>query len=399
MSLSDRTGTAAPVVDDAGWFGALLRDCPGLVQFLAAFSRRSLIAADQRCYPVVAAALRQSGAPEHVVPYHSLPLALAGEPAIGQVAVLSTENGRAARQQLRRELRARLRPERAENIELVGFFADLLPAMMTAKPAENLAFLPEAASAEPRLYAIVSTPRAGSTFLADLLRSAGLGNPIEHLRPWLIDLLVDRPAGLFDSIRFARRLIEFGRVGPVFGTKLISHFIDDVGSALTARETTYLRELVPRATIVYVHRRNKLDQAISQLRAVKTGIWQSTDPAYRKSRYNSFEYDFDEIASTLKACFEEERDLARALAGLSDVMVVDYDALQSAPRRHCQRIAARLGVEIAAEPSAAVQKLADAASERLARRFLDEATQRGVPVLQFLDPAPLPFTGQARPAL
>jgi hypothetical protein len=71
------------------------------------------------------------------------------------------------------------------------------------------------------------------------------------------------------------------------------------------------------------------------------------------------------------------RRLAKLVSGHPRLIVVDYDQLTAAPERTCREIADKLGLPVRGTPAAQVAKLADEASEELARRFLHDAAQRG----------------------
>lgn len=393
MNSQIATESAAPTAGEAEWFTRFLQnsvDTIAVIDYLARLAQDCFFAADEVAYAALAPGLNEKSVGGRLVLQRFLPLVLSKDLAVRRVVVLDTVDEEAARAGIEQALiKAEFPHSIVESIELVTFFADVLPAMIAHCPVKQLTFRPPSAEEPVHYYAIVSTPRAGSTFLGDLLHSIGLGNPIEHIRPWLIELVAARPAGLFDTIRFVQRLVAFGRSGSVFGTKLISHMLTELRGSLRPTELSYARELAGRATIIYLNRRNKLDQAISSLRARKTGIWHSTDRAYRQAQaaqqYGAFEYDFDEIANTLSYYVTGERRLAALLADHPDLIVVDYDELIAAPGRICREVADRLGMPVRTDPTAKVEKLADQASQALARRFLAEAEERGLAITQLLD--------------
>jgi LPS sulfotransferase NodH len=139
-------------------------------------------------------------------------------------------------------------------------------------------------------------------------------------------------------------------------------------------------------TFIYLSRRNKLDQAISSVRAANTDIWHSTHPDFQ---HQHPDYTFRKIARTLAWHIEQERRLVAQLRDVPGLIMVDYDDLVADPATICRHIAERLGVASAAEPSAQVEKMADAVSAATASRFLREAEERGLAVTPFLDTARL----------
>ena len=85
----------------------------------------------------------------------------------------------------------------------------------------------EASQDSCKRYAICSLPRSGSFLLCEMLRSVGLGDPREHLRPPILKFLDRSPEDDFDLVEWYQRVNSLARKNGVFGTKLISHFIFD----------------------------------------------------------------------------------------------------------------------------------------------------------------------------
>ena len=157
-----------------------------------------------------------------------------------------------------------LKPKRPK---ILNLFSDVLVNLLSRQSPLQLS---EVEFKTPQLsYAIVTTPRSGSTFLCDLLQKSNLaGYPAEHLR---------RPAEIlarhcqFDYIRYMKILMtRRATSNQVFGTKLISHFLMDYrkeGLEFDSFFQTYFKK------IIYLQRRDKVAQAISLYLAKATGIW------------------------------------------------------------------------------------------------------------------------------
>ena len=144
-------------------------------------------------------------------------------------------------------------------------FADLFVNLACGHAPLESAPVP---AAEPVIaYAIVGTPRSGSEFLCNVLRSTGhAGYPEEHLR---LESQVLTRYSRFDCVEYFRALMS-RRTTPngVFGTKIISHFLSE--HVRLARGLT--RDL-ERLHYIHIVRRDRVGQAISALIAGKIGVW------------------------------------------------------------------------------------------------------------------------------
>ena len=121
-------------------------------------------------------------------------------------------------------------------------------------------------------YAIVTTPRSGSTYFCDLLESTGIaGYPAEHLR-----LAAQQLARYcdFDYLRLLDNLLQYRTTdNGVFGTKLISHFLFDFKQT----KFDFKQMFNSLNKFIFLTRRNKLAQAVSLVLAQQTEIWHIRD--------------------------------------------------------------------------------------------------------------------------
>ncbi len=117
-------------------------------------------------------------------------------------------------------------------------------------------------------YGILTLPRSGSTFLCHLLTATSFaGYPMEHLRKPAVTLAKYCD---FDYIRFLRTLMTHRvSLNGVFGTKLISHFLQDFENLDNGLENivNYIDKYI------YLVRKDEVAQAISILLAQKTKVW------------------------------------------------------------------------------------------------------------------------------
>lgn len=354
-------------MSSAGWLEALVSDGEiGLPAALRGAPKTTLFLADDPAYDVLAPLLNP-GPRDNVARLRHGAVRLGLNFDFTRIVVISTENEDAARDAFVAGLRRDKVPEALlRTMRFDGFVADFLPSVILKRPPTE-----ERRPSTARLYAIVNTPRAGSTHLGSLLTSASLGDPIEHLRPWAVNLLRDRPPQLFDFVRMVRTFIAEGTVGGYFGTKIISHFLADVLPLLQPPERSFLDMLIERTEVIYLSRADKLDQAISTVRARTTGVWHATGEGSAKAlEAGALAEDFDTVDKLLQSAMEMERGLATVLAGAARVLPVDYDELTDRPERTLKEVFAFLGAQPSAPPQSAFAKLADEASHALRKRYL-----------------------------
>ncbi len=290
---------------------------------------------------------------------------------IRRVVIVDAMNEEAARTTLLTTLRAEKTPAPIlETMRFETFVADWLPRVPTGTAQADLSV--DVLRDFPKLlYAIVSTPRAGSTFLTGLLASMGYGRPTEHLRPWMVHLIQQRPDGLFDGVRFLQTVICLSSENSAFGTKLISHFIEDVLPHVNSTERSYLRELTGRFQIVYLVREDKLDQAISSIRARLTGVWHVTDPDARKPLgARDLTASHSEITREVEHFRTQEAMVAAWLIPLQPLLLITYDELNTNPSLVAHKIGEHFGAPTHTAPVSAYIKLSDPATEYMRAEYV-----------------------------
>ncbi len=200
-----------------------------------------------------------------------------------------------------------------ETIEVSAFVSDFLVAIMAGLPMEAIPTRRFDAAPDPRLYAIVGAPKSGSKLLCSLLIKRRLGRPTELIRPWMAALLRQRPPQLFNGIRLLRNRMRTGAVDGVFGVHLGSDLVFDTVEVLNHAEREYLAELVLRTAVFYL-----------------------PGPS----------------AAVSGAPIAEEPALARRLAALDSVHLIENETFRADPLGVCDRIAAETGVVTAGQTSA-----------------------------------------------
>src|SRR5262245_57649195 len=127
--------------------------------------------------------------------------------------------------------------------------------------------------AEPRMYYIIcSSPRSGSSLLAQTLYDMGIGDPGEYLNPSLTDYYSSGGEHFMQPtpISYVERLKDTRTVNGVFGLK--THYMD---FARYPEIADHVATLFPDAKYISITRRNVLRQAISAAKAAQTMAWNS----------------------------------------------------------------------------------------------------------------------------
>ncbi len=115
---------------------------------------------------------------------------------------------------------------------------------------------------EGKKFFLITSPRSGSTFICDMLTSAGVfGSPTEHLKAWVAEALVAANANFSDFIDALHKASATSN--GVFGSKVI---IDDLFTFLP-RFSDAIFETLRGATVFFLTRADKSAQAMSAVRA------------------------------------------------------------------------------------------------------------------------------------
>ncbi|MFZ2990814.1 Stf0 family sulfotransferase [Ideonella sp.] len=193
-------------------------------------------------------------------------------------------------------------------------------------------------------FAVVCTPRTGSTFFCELLEAGGLGMPKEHLRPALVHVL--RAPRVEHEIVYDQ-IMRAATVNGIFGTKIISHFLFDVAGQDRAAER--LECLSGRGFKFIRLRRDEVEQAISKYSSKHSGIWHERGEVSSKAqqRIGTVPYVFDEIHETYRKAIREGEALDVAMKSLpaQDVLELDYADFTHEPLNALQEAANFLGVQ------------------------------------------------------
>ena len=240
-------------------------------------------------------------------------------------------------------------------------------------------------------YIICTSPRSGSTLLCGLLAATGVaGRPGSHFHEPSLDGWFDayglagrafrtQPEALravFDAVR------ERGTGGTgLFGLRMqqgsFAFFLEQLAVLHPDRPSDAARIKAEFGPTLFVHltRPDKLDQAISRVRAEQTGLWHRNadgtelerlsppaEPHYDPGAIARHRDDLAAHDAAWTTWFEDEN---------IDPLRIRYDDLAGDPRGTLARVLSALGLD--PEAAGAIQpptaKLADTVSREWRRRF------------------------------
>lgn len=231
------------------------------------------------------------------------------------------------------------------------------------------------------LTLVISSARSGSTLLCrDLSSLGGLGFPKEYLTGLDKQALQEKVSEKDVLERMARGCQD--DAPGVAATKLMASQAVFTYEALTGRRASdrsetlpgvisWARERFDRVFLVFLVR-NALDQAISRVVAESTGIYHSTDTAYRAAKGEAPLADDinQEILRRLAWAHRERDALLAAHAAHADLgLLVTYDELT----RHVGETTARL---VAHARAAGFQIKNDVATRKLQKVISPERSTR-----------------------
>lgn len=236
-------------------------------------------------------------------------------------------------------------------------------------------------------YIICTSPRSGSTLLCKLLEKTALAGVPESyfyqpsLASWaagvgLAGSAAKQMCDIIDAVKTAGR----GQ-SDLFGLRLQRHsfafFMGQLGQLHPDLHTDVARLSAVFGKVRYIHltRENKLDQAISVVKAQQTGLWHMAPDGREIERLSSPEpliYDGFAIGAK-KAEFEAADGEWTAWFEQQDIspLRITYSELAQAPREILAHVLSDLGCDprVAYDISVPTAKLADETSREWAKRF------------------------------
>lgn len=209
-------------------------------------------------------------------------------------------------------------------------------------------------------YIIAGSHRSGSHFLKDLLVQQKCGIAFDYL----------------ERINTVEELYETGHLGGVWGMTLFAVHLDKKLEILKklAEPVQYddnfhmLRSLFPGVKFVHLSRRNKVKQAISRVKALRTGRYMSSD-----AKVDAGMYSENEISKSISyACRNDAKWLDFFRAGNIKPYTLSYEELCDNTRDALMGLFDFLQVKIEIEinPESLPNRLYDSTSEDWYSKFM-----------------------------
>lgn len=263
------------------------------------------------------------------------------------------------------------------DLPILRLFADIFVNHMCQRPlldTGNLAAKPDIS------YAILTTPRSGSTYLCDLLDSTKIaGHPREDLRLAAQELSLHCNFDylkLLDSLRQCRTTDN-----GVFGTKLISHFLFE----LQQSKPDFPQIFKSIDKFILLIREDKVAQAVSLVLAQKTEVWHlygSANNLDYRSQLDNIEIDralLDDVEQKYHFINRQEDRLRRILANnqINPLEIIYEDILEDAPSQ-VNRILDFIGI-VKPDPyimqiESGIKKMPSSISQEIIRQYHQKNT-------------------------
>lgn len=243
-------------------------------------------------------------------------------------------------------------------------------------------------------YVICTSSRSGSTLLCKLLAATGVaGNPDSYfhrpsLEHWVADLGFTPDPALAGRALLAavfREAIAQGALETgIFGLRLQRHsfafFIEQLATLHPGHNTDAerFRAAFGRTLFVHLTRCDKVEQAVSYVKAKQTGLWHRAPDGTELERLSPPQepaYDPAEIRSCVEEMTAYDREWRQwfAYQGIAPLPLT-YEALAADPLETLRVVLDRLGVgrEAARGVEPGVAKLADETNRDWVARFRAE---------------------------
>ena len=243
-------------------------------------------------------------------------------------------------------------------------------------------------------YVICTSPRSGSTLLCKLLAATGVaGNPKSYFHePSIADWLEYAGAGPCDLAdeRYAletvfKAVLAKGSLDTgMFGLRLQRHSFNFFIRKLAVRcpgfscDVERLQAAFGRTAFIHLTRRDKVEQAVSFVKAMQTGLWHRApdgtelerlappqEPVFDPAEIGKHVEVFTAYDRQWESWFAEER---------IEPIRMTYEALSSDPAGTLRRLLEDLGLDGKAASGIApgVAKLADSTNQDWVARFRSE---------------------------
>lgn len=243
-------------------------------------------------------------------------------------------------------------------------------------------------------YVICTSPRSGSTLLCKLMAATGVaGDPDSYFHrtsvpDWLADLNVTPAPGASEremlGLAFQAAIAQGRGETGIFGLRLQRHSFEFFTRKLAvlypdrSSDLGRLQAAFGRALFIHLTRHDKVEQAVSYVKAEQSGLWHMAPDGTELERlapHRDPVYDGTGIRAAVELMTAYDRDWTQWFEreGIEPLRL-DYDALSANPSGTLRRVLERLGVnpEAAQGVGPGVRKLADGTSREWAARFRSE---------------------------
>lgn len=246
-------------------------------------------------------------------------------------------------------------------------------------------------------YVICTSPRSGSTLLCSMLAATGVaGNPESYFhRPsiaeWLAGLgMVADPREQEQNVLAAifQKAVTEGSGGTgMFGLRLQRHSFDYFADKLAvlhpwhSGDLTRVEAAFGRTLFIHLSRTDKVEQAISLVKAQQTGLWHRAADGSELERLSPPAepvYDAAAIQSEYERLTQFDRDWNDWFASQAiEPLRLSYDALADDPGAVLREVLGRLRLDTGMADGIApgIARLADDTNRQWARRFRDQGYQ------------------------
>lgn len=243
-------------------------------------------------------------------------------------------------------------------------------------------------------YVICTSPRSGSTLLCQLLSATNVaGRPKSYFHPpsvsaWLRSLELEGQTYASDSAASAAAVRAAIRAGTgdtgVFGLRLQydsrAFLAEQLAGLFPEAETDLDRFQQAFGRVLFIHltRADKLDQAISYIKASQSGLWHQAPDGREIERLAPHQdptFDAQAILAQRDEFKEKDVQWRRWFKAQSvKPLQITYDDLSADPNRVLGDILVALGLEraLAADVEPGVAKLADETNQQWKARILRE---------------------------
>lgn len=217
-------------------------------------------------------------------------------------------------------------------------------------------------------YAILSSPRSGSTLLGRLLHETKLaGDPQEYFNPPLLLLAREQfNRQELDMNQFLREM-EKRRTSPngMFGLKM--HYSQLLGVFNSNRPNDKIVKFLRNfGKLIWIRRRDRIGQAISQAIAMKTNVWSSEDSRFQRDP--DVKIHPAEIITTMHIVARDDHGWELLIpAAKLDVLEVWYEDFVDDYENQARKVLQHLGIEkdVTEIPHPPLERQGGALNERL----------------------------------